>query len=183
MTTQATETRTSTWQLDQAHTQIWFSVKHMMFATVKGQFGEFTGELALDENDSASSQIRVEIDTASLDTRNAQRDAHLRSGDFFDVENHPKLTFVSTRIEPAGEDRYRIVGDLTIRGTTREVVLNAEETGRGKDPWGNEKLGFTAETRIDRKDFGLTWNQALEAGGVLVSDEVKITIDGQATRV
>jgi polyisoprenoid-binding protein YceI len=188
--TMSTETTTTTmeragqassWQLDVAHTQIWFSVRHMMFATVKGQFGAFAGEIVVDETDPTRTRVSVEIDTASIDTRNEQRDGHLRSADFFDVENFPKLTFVSRRVDRSG-DRLEITGDLTIRGVMREVVLRAEETGRGKDPWGQEKIGFTAETKIDRKDFGLVWNQALETGGVLVSDEVRISIDGQATR-
>lgn len=178
-TTDATQ---STWTIDPDHTQVWFAVKHMMFATVKGQFPTVSGEIRLDEKDPGSTAMEVSIDAASIDTRSAQRDEHLRSGDFFDVGNHPHLTFVSRRVEPLGGSKYRITGDLTIRGTTREVVLAVEETGRGKDPWGQQKLGFTASTSIDRKDYGLTWNQALEAGGVLVSDEVKISIDGQAIR-
>lgn len=178
----AADSGLSTWSIDADHTQVWFSVRHMMFATVKGQFPGVSGELKLNEADPAKTAVEVRIDAATIDTRSEQRDQHLRSADFFDVENHPQLTFVSRRVEPLGGSKYRITGDLTIRGTTREVVLNAEETGRGKDPWSQEKIGFTAETRIDRKDFGLTWNQALEAGGVLVSDEVKISIDGQAIR-
>lgn len=176
-TTDATQ---STWTLDPDHTQVWFAVKHMMFATVKGQFPGVSGELRLHESDPSKSVVNVAIDAATIDTRSAQRDEHLRSADFFDVANHPHLTFVSRKIEPVGGSKYRVTGDLTIRGTTREVVLDVEETGRGKDPWGQQKLGFTASGSIDRKDFGLTWNQALEAGGVLVSDEVKISIDGQA---
>lgn len=185
MTTSApatADTSRSTWTIDPDHTQVWFAVKHMMFATVKGQFPGVSGEIVLDANDPAKTAIEVKIEAASIDTRSAQRDEHLRSADFFDVENHPHLTFVGRRIEPLGGSKYRITGDLTIRGTTREVVLAAEETGRGTDPWGQQKLGFTASTSIDRKDYGLTWNQALEAGGVLVSDEVKISIDGQAIR-
>lgn len=178
----ATDATTSTWRIDPDHTQVWFSVRHMMFATVKGQFPGVSGELRLNERDPSKSEIEIEIDAATIDTRSEQRDQHLRSADFFDVENHPHLTFVSRRVERVGGSKYRITGDLTIRGTTREIVLDAEETGRGKDPWGQEKIGFTAESSLDRKDYGLTWNQALEAGGVLVSDEVKISIDGQAIR-
>lgn len=178
-----TDTAESTWRIDADHTQVWFSVRHMMFATVKGQFPGVSGELRLNEKDPTKSVVEVRLDAATIDTRSGQRDQHLRSADFFDVDNHPHLTFVSRRVEPVGGSKYRITGDLTIRGTTREVVLNAEETGRGKDPWGQEKIGFTAETSIDRTDYGLKWNQALEAGGVLVSDEVKISIDGQAIRV
>jgi polyisoprenoid-binding protein YceI len=178
----ATTGTTTSWQLDPAHTQIWFSVRHMMFATVKGQFTRFAGEIEIAEDDAIGLRVDVEIDAASVDTHNDQRDTHLRSADFFDVENHPKLTFVSRDVERVAGGRFRVRGDLTIRGVTREVVLDAEETGRGRDPWGAEKIGFTAETRVDRKQFGLMWNQALEAGGVLVSDEVRISIDGQATR-
>lgn len=178
----ATDAATSTWRIDPDHTQVWFSVRHMMFATVKGQFPGVSGELRLNERDPSKSEIEIEIDAATIDTRSEQRDQHLRSADFFDVENHPHLTFISRRVERVGGSKYRITGDLTIRGTTREIVLDAEETGRGKDPWGQEKIGFTAESSLDRKDYGLTWNQALEAGGVLVSDEVKISIDGQAIR-
>lgn len=177
-----TSTTQAAWRIDADHTQVWFSVRHMMFATVKGQFPGVSGELTFDEAHPSKTSIEVRLDAATVDTRNEQRDGHLRSGDFFDVENHPYLTFVSRRVDALGGSKYRITGDLTIRGTTREVMLQAEETGRGTDPWGQEKLGFTASTAIDRKDFGLTWNQALEAGGVLVSDEVKITIDGQAAR-
>jgi polyisoprenoid-binding protein YceI len=177
-----TDTSQSTWTIDPDHTQVWFAVKHMMFATVKGQFPGISGEIRLDEKDAANTAIEVSIDAASIDTRSAQRDEHLRSADFFDVGNHPHLTFVSRRVESLGGSKYSITGDLTIRGTTRAVVLAVEETGRGTDPWGQQKLGFTASTSIDRKDYGLTWNQALEAGGVLVSDEVKISIDGQAIR-
>jgi polyisoprenoid-binding protein YceI len=173
----------STWRIDPDHTQVWFSVRHMMFATVKGQFPDVSGEVKLDEADPAKSSIDVKLDAATIDTHNGQRDEHLRSADFFDVKAHPNLTFVSRRVESLGGSKYRITGDLQIRGTTREVVLDAEETGRGKDPWGQEKIGFVASGSIDRKDFGLTWNQALEAGGVLVSDEVKISVDGQAIRV
>ena len=175
-------TSQSTWRIDADHTQVWFSVRHMMFATVRGQFPGVSGELKLDEADPSNSSIEVKLDAATIDTHSGQRDEHLRSADFFDVEAHPYLTFVSRRLEALGGSKYRITGDLQIRGTTREVVLDAEETGRGKDPWGQEKLGFVASGRIDRKDFGLTWNQALEAGGVLVSDEVRISVDGQAIR-
>jgi polyisoprenoid-binding protein YceI len=173
-------TAASDWTLDPAHTQVGFAVRHMMFATVKGRFTTVEGALRLDGTAPVSSEVR--IDAASIDTGNAQRDEHLRSADFFDVASYPALTWVGRGVERLGGSKYRLTGDLTIRGVTREVVLEAEETGRGVDPWGQEKLGFTASTRIDRKDFGLTWNQALEAGGVLVSDEVRITIDGQAVR-
>jgi polyisoprenoid-binding protein YceI len=182
-TPDTTRTTTATeWTLDPAHTQVGFAVRHMMFATVKGRFTTLEGTVRLDGTAGAPASADVRIDAASIDTGNAQRDEHLRSADFFDVTSFPALTWVGRGVERLGGSKYRITGDLTIRGITREVVLEAEESGRGVDPWGQEKLGFTASTRIDRKDFGLTWNQALEAGGVLVSDEVRITIDGQAVR-
>ncbi len=176
------ETGRSTWTIDASHTLVEFAVKHMMIATVKGRFGEVSGTIVLDEASLENSSVEVEIDAASIDTRNADRDAHLRSADFFDVENHPKLTFRSRRVEPQGEGRFRVVGDLTIRGTTREVVLEVEDQGRGKDPWGGERAAFSARTEIDRTDFGLTWNAALETGGVLVSDRVRISIEVEAVR-
>lgn len=176
------ETGRSTWTIDASHTLVEFAVKHMMIATVKGRFGEVSGTIVLDEASLENSSVEVEIDAASIDTRNADRDAHLRSADFFDVENHPKLTFRSRRIEPQGGGVFRVVGDLTIRGTTREVVLEVEDQGRGKDPWGGERAAFSARTEIDRTDFGLTWNAALETGGVLVSDRVRISIEVEAVR-
>ncbi len=171
---------TQTWQLDPAHSQVEFGVRHMMISTVKGHFPEVEGTIHLDEKDPAESSVEVSIDTASIDTRNEDRDNHLRSEDFFHVEKHPEIRFVSSAIEARGEDRYEVRGDLTIRGESREVVLDVERLGEGVDPWGNQRFGFRGETRINRKDFGLTWNQALEAGGVLVGDEVRITLEGQA---
>ena len=177
--TQAEALAVGTWTLDPAHSQVEFGVRHMMISTVKGTFTELQGTLELDEDHIGNSSVEVEIDAASIDTRNEDRDQHLRSGDFFDVENHPSLTFRSTRVEKA-DDGLRITGDLTIRGETREVTLDAEELGRGTDPWGNPRVAFRAGTKIDRKDFGLTWNQALEAGGVLVGNEVSIELEVQA---
>jgi polyisoprenoid-binding protein YceI len=171
-----------TWQIDPAHTEVEFAVKHMMISTVKGRFADVSGTITLDETDLAGSSVEVEIDVASIDTRQADRDAHLRSADFFDVENHPKLTFRSRRVEAEGQGRFRVVGDLTIRGVTREVVLEATDEGRGTDPWGNAKAGFSARTSIDRQDYGLTWNAALETGGILVGNEVKITLEVQAAK-
>ncbi len=173
----------SEWTIDASHTLVEFAVKHMMIATVKGRFGEVSGKIVLDEASLENSSVEVEIDAASIDTRNADRDAHLRSADFFDVETHPKLTFRSRRVELEGEGRFRVIGDLTIRGTTREVVLEVEDQGRGKDPWGGERAAFSARTEIDRTDFGLTWNAALETGGVLVSDRVRISLEVEAVRV
>lgn len=173
-------TGAQTWVIDPAHTVVEFSVKHMMFATVRGHFGEVEGRIHLDEKDPSRSSVEVEIDAASIDTRQKERDEHLRSADFFDVAKYPKLTFKSTRVEKIADKQYRVTGDLTMHGTTDEVVLDVTETGRGKDPWGGDRIGFSAKGTIDRTRFGLKWNQALEAGGVLVSNEVKIQLDVQA---
>jgi polyisoprenoid-binding protein YceI len=172
----------SIWQIDSAHTEVEFAVKHMMISTVKGRFAEVSGTINLDEADLSGSSVEVDLDVASIDTRQEQRDEHLRSADFFDVENHPKITFRSRRVEAMGGGGFRVVGDLTIRGETREVVLEGTDEGRATDPWGNSKAGFTARTSIDRRDFGLTWNSALETGGVLVGNEIKITLEVQAAK-
>jgi polyisoprenoid-binding protein YceI len=178
----ATLAERATWSLDAAHTHVGFAVRHMMITTVKGRFTDVSGEVILDEGDVTRSQVSISLAAASLDTQNEQRDAHLRSEDFLDVASHPAITFESRRITERGDGRLEIVGDLTIRGVTREVVLSAEEEGRGRDPWGGDRIGYSASTRIDRTDFGLTWNQALETGGVLVANEVKIVIDLQLVR-
>ena len=149
-----------------------------MIATV-GPLRRGSGTLVLDESDITRSKVEVEIDAGSIDTREDKRDAHLRSADFFDVENHPKLTFVSRRVERSG-DRLKVTGDLTIRGTTKEITLDVEDLGRVKDPWGGDRAAFTATGKLNRSEYGLTWNQALETGGVLVSDEVKLSIDAQS---
>ena len=172
----------STWAIDPAHTDVGFAVKHLMISTVRGRFGSVRGTIDLDEGDLAGSSVEVEIDAASIDTRQEQRDAHLRSPDFFDVEAFPLITFRSRAVASRGDGRFDVTGDLTIHGVTREVVLEATDEGRGIDPWGNEKAAFAAETRIDRRDFGLGWNQALETGGVLVANEIRITLDVQAVR-
>ena len=173
---------TTTWQLDAAHTDIGFAVKHMMISTVKGRFADLSGTITIDEADLAGSSVEVTINAASVDTRQEQRDAHLRSADFFDVEKYPTLTFRSRRVESTGSGEFRVVGDLTIRGVTREVVLEAADEGRGKDPWGNERAGFSAKTVIDRRDFGLTWNAALETGGILVGNDIKISLEVEAVK-
>jgi polyisoprenoid-binding protein YceI len=175
----------TTWNLDGAHSQVEFSVKHMMFTTVRGRFAEMEGTIGLTAESPQESSVEVTIGAASLDTRVADRDAHLRSGDFFDAENHPNLTFRSRRVEGSLEspgDGFRVTGDLTIRGITREVTLDARFEGTGTDPWGGTRAGFSARTTIDRRDFGLTWNQALEAGGVLVGHEVTIDLQVQAVQ-
>lgn len=181
-TPMTTETKTTTWTIDPAHTQAGFKVKHMMIATVRGRFTDLSGTLELDEEDWTRSKVSVEIDAASIDTREEDRDAHLRSGDFLDVETHPEITFESASIEEVGDDRYTVRGDLTIRGETRPVDLDVEVEGRGRDPWGGERIGFAATTKIDRRDFGLTWNKALETGGVLVGQEVEITLDVEVVK-
>ena len=170
---------TTTWNIDPTHSTIGFSIRHMVFSKVRGRFQKFTGALQLDD-DSAKSWVEVTIDAASIDTGTAQRDTHLRSPDFFDVDKFPELRFRSTSVEDAGGGKLRVIGELTIRDTTRTVTLDAEPAGRGMDPWGNERIGFAAKASIDRKDFGLQWNQLLEAGGVLVGDRVDIELDVQA---
>jgi polyisoprenoid-binding protein YceI len=170
------------WTIDPAHTEVGFSVKHLMISTVRGRFGDVRGTITLDGPDLTRATVEAEIATATIDTRQEQRDAHLRSADFFEVETYPAITFKSRGVQRIKDDRYRIVGDLTIRGTTREVVLEGTDEGRGRDPWGGERLAFSASATIDRRDFGLTWNQALETGGVLVSNEIKISIDVQAVK-
>lgn len=184
MTAPASANRT-TYAIDAAHSSVEFAVKHMMITTVRGRVAALRGTIALDEADPAASAVEVEFDAASIDTRAEQRDEHLRSPDFLDVAEFPTMRFVSRRLENVGPvegSSFRVTGDLTIRGTTREVTLDAVYEGRGRDPWGGERVSFAAETTIDRRDFGLTWNQALESGGMLVSHDVKVAIDIQAVR-
>lgn len=170
------------WQIDPSHTTVQFAVKHMAFATVRGRFNGVRGTITLRGADLADSAVEVEIDVTSIETGDQQRDQHLRSADFFDVERFPKLLFRSTRVRPLGDGRFEVLGLLTIRDVTREVRLDASFEGAGKDPWGNLRAGFSATTAINRKEFGLTWNQVLETGGVLVSDEVKISLELEAVR-
>ncbi len=176
-----TRRRTTTWQIDPAHTLVELSAKHMMFTTVKGRFTGVKGTIMDHADDPTQSSVQAEIDARSISTGDEQRDAHLRSADFLDVENHPTITFRSTRIEGTRES-FRVTGDLTIRGTTRQVTLDAEFNGSGTNPYGKQVAGFSATTQINRKDFGLNWNVALEAGGWLVSDTIKISLDVQAVR-
>jgi polyisoprenoid-binding protein YceI len=171
---------TNQWNIDAAHSSINFSIRHMVVSKVRGRFATFTGTVNLDDADVTRSVVEATIDASSIDTGTAARDTHLRSADFFDVEKFPELRFRSTRIERLDADRYRVVGQLTIRDVTREVSLDVEAGGRAKDPWGNERAGFVARVVLDRKDFGLGWNQVLEAGGVLVGDRVDIELDVQA---
>jgi polyisoprenoid-binding protein YceI len=173
-------TATTTWNIDPAHSAAEFKVKHMMISNVKGQFAKVTGTLTLDESDLSRSRVEATIEASSLETRDAQRDAHLKSADFFDVEKFPTLTFQSTKISQVKDGELAIEGDLTIREVTRKVVFSAEgPTPPAKDPWGNTRVGVSATTRISRKDFGLNWNAALESGGFLVGDEVTLTLDVQ----
>ncbi|HWQ54593.1 MAG TPA: YceI family protein [Bryobacteraceae bacterium] len=174
----ATETATSTWTIDPVHSMAEFKVRHMMISNVKGQFTAVTGAMTLDEGDVANSRVEASIEAASINTRDAQRDAHLKSADFFDVEKFPTLSFRSTSVSRSGDGELRATGDLTIHGVTREVVFTVEgPTAPTKDPWGNTRVGLSATTKINRKDFGLTWNAGLEAGGLLVGDDVTITLD------
>jgi polyisoprenoid-binding protein YceI len=176
---------TSTWTLDPAHSSIEFSAKHLMITTVKGRLADARGTITIDEADPERSTAEVEIAAASIDTRADQRDQHLRSPDFLDVEKFPTISFKSRRIEGARKEpgaAFRVIGDLTIHGVTREVTLDATYEGAGRDPWGGDRLSFSASTKIDRREFGLVWNTALESGGVLVSNDIKIQIEVQTIR-
>lgn len=168
------------WQLDAVHTHVGFSVKHMMVSTVRGQFKQYSGTLKIDPTDFTRSTFEGEVDVASIDTGNSQRDDHLRSADFFDAGNHPKIKFTSSRIESKGEGEYIVHGDLTIRGTTQAIALDVEYHGTSKNPWGKTVTGFGAKATINRKDFGLAWNALLETGGVAVAEKVKIEIEVEA---
>lgn len=172
----------SNWALDKSHSEVNFSVKHMMFATVRGTFKDFSAVIVADPEDLTSAEIDFTIDTNSVDTRDENRDGHLRGEDFFDVEHHKTMTFKSTKIESRTGNEYKMVGDLTIRDVTHPVELNVEFEGTGRDPWGNTKAGFLVTGELNRKDFGLVWNAALETGGVLVSDHVKIEVQLQAAK-
>ena len=184
ITNQATDTTTihPTWELDPTHSAVEFSAKHMMITTVRGRFNKFDVKLNLDENNPTNSSVEVTIEAATLDTREPKRDDHLRSGDFLEVETYPNITFKSKRVEQVGEDHYRVIGDLTIRDVTREVELDTTLEGRAVNPWGKEVIAFDAKTSINRKDYGLKWNVALETGGMLVGETVKIEIQVQAVK-
>jgi polyisoprenoid-binding protein YceI len=169
----------ASYSIDTTHSEVTFTVRHMMFAKVRGQFKTWTAALAYNAENPAASTVTAEIETASIDTREAARDTHLRSADFFEAETFPKMVFKSKSVTAAGAGKYKLVGDLTIRDVTNEVTLDVEQTGTGKDPWGNDRLGFSAKTSISRGEWGLKWNQALEAGGLLVSDKVEIDVEVQ----
>lgn len=172
---------TTKWTVDPTHSEVGFKVKHMMFTNVSGRFGTFNGSAETEGDNFENAKIDFEADVTSIDTNNADRDNHLKSGDFFDAEQHPKLTFTATEMKKDGDD-YKLTGDLTVHGVTKPVTLNVEYGGIAKDPWGNEKAGFSINGKLNRKDYGLTWNAALETGGVLVSDEVKLNIELQLVK-
>ncbi len=180
-----TDTTATTWAIDATHTTVEFAAKHMMITTVKGRLPTMSGTIVTDPGNPAGSSVSVEFDAASVDTRSEQRDEHLRSADFLDVGKFPRITFASSRVEgltlePGGE--FVLVGDLTIRDVTREIRLDVTCEGTGKDPWGGDRISFSATGKFDRRDFGLTWNAALETGGVLVSNEIKLAIEVQAVK-
>jgi len=180
--TTATHTRTSTWTIDPTHSIAEFAVKHLVVTTVKGRFRDLEGTIEIDEAQPENSSVEAKIAVASVDTNVEDRDKHLRSDDFFNAEQFPSLTFRSTRIERLGEERFKLIGELTIRDVTKEVDLDGEYEGQIADPWGNQRAAFTATTQISRKEFGIRWNQALETGGAVVGDNVKITLHLEAVR-
>ena len=168
------------WQVDAAHSTVSFSVRHMVISKVKGRFAKWTAKLDLDTANLAAASVEVEVDAASVDTGVADRDTHLRSADFFDTAKYPTLTYKSRSVKQDGAEKLHVVGDLTMHGVTKEVALEVEVGGQGKDPWGNTRTGYTAKASLNRKEFGLGWNQALETGGVLVSEKIEIEIELQA---
>ena len=170
------------WQFDPSHSSIGFSVRHMMVSKVRGEFTKWNGTFAFDDARPEAAAVNITIDAASIDTREAQRDGHLRSPDFFDAATYPHLTFASTKVEKVGAGDFKVYGDLTIRGVTRPVVLDAEYSGQVKDMQGGTRAGFSAKTSIERKDFGLVWNVVLEAGGFAVADKVDIHLDIEAVQ-
>jgi polyisoprenoid-binding protein YceI len=174
--------RIERWEIDSSHSSVHFSVRHLVIAKVRGSFTRWSGTVQVPDGDFSKATVAVTIDASSIDTGVADRDAHLKSGDFFDVALYPELRFVGKRVEPRSGGNIDVVGDLTIKGTTREVILRVEQHGQAKDPWGNLRVAFSAKTSIDRKDFGLTWNQVLETGGVMVGDRVEIEAEIQAVK-
>jgi polyisoprenoid-binding protein YceI len=165
------------WNIDAIHSQATFSVKHMMISTVRGQFEVLSGKLDIDEAHPENSWVEAEVDAASINTRDPKRDGHLRSPDFFDVAQFPKITFKSTKVEPVGKDEYRVIGNLTLHGVTKQETFHAEYSGQLKDLYGLQRAAFSVKGTVNRKDYGLNWNVALESGGVLVGDKVNIEID------
>lgn len=169
------------WTIDATHSHVGFSVRHMVVSTVRGEFRTFTGTVNFDEANPAASSVEAEVQTASISTHDDNRDNHLRSADFFDAEKYPTITFKSTSVEKAGDD-YKVTGDFTLHGVTRPITFTLEYSGTVKDPYGLQRAGFSAKTKINRKDYGLTWNNLLETGGAIVSDEVKIELEVEATQ-
>ena len=184
MTTATTTTTPSvtTWSIDASHAEVGFAARHLMIATVRGRFAGVSGSVSFDESNSGQSKIDVTIDANSIDTRQEQRDAHLRSPDFLDVAQFPTIRFIGSKVEGDIMGEFKLPGELTIRGVTRPVTLEVTSEGRVLDPWGGERAGFSAKAKINRQEFGLTWNQALEAGGVLVGEDIKISIDVELVR-
>lgn len=181
-TTTTPDTLTGSYTLDAGHSRIGFVARHAMVTKVRGQFGEFAGTGHLDVEDPAASRLQLTIEAASIDTGNADRDTHLRSNDFLAMEEYPEITFVSTGFEPVGDGVYRVTGDLALRGVTRPVTFDLEFTGAATDPFGNERIGFEGSTTVNRKDWGVNWNAALDTGGVLVSEKVTLEFDVSAIR-
>jgi polyisoprenoid-binding protein YceI len=175
-------TLSGTYALDPTHSRIGFVARHAMVTKVRGSFNEFEGSGYFDAENPAASSLQLTIQAASIDTRNADRDGHLRSNDFFDMENHPEITFVSTAVEPVGSDRYQVTGDLTIKGVTKPVTVDFEFTGAAVDPYQNQRIGLEGKATVNRKDWGISWNTALEAGGVLVSEKVTLEFEVSAIR-
>ena len=173
---------TQKWDLDLVHSSINFSVRHLMVSKVHGRFSSWSGSLSFDPSNPTSGQADIQIDATSIDTRDAQRDGHLKSADFLETEKYPQIAFKSTSVERKSGDNFTLHGDLTIHGTTKPITLEAEYSGYAKDPWGGERIGFSAQTSINRKDFGLAWNQALETGGILVGEKVDIQIEVEALK-
>ena len=173
----------STWTIDPEHSNVGFKVRHLMVSNVKGSFEKHTGTVEIDDKDITKSKVEVSIDTNSINTNVQKRDEHLRNADFFDVAKYPTMTFVSKKVATAGKDKLKVTGDLTLHGVTKQVVLDVEgPTKESKDPWGNIRKGATATTKINRKDFGLVWNKALETGGVAVGEEITITLEIEMIR-
>ena len=177
----AATTPTTSWKIDPTHSTVEFSAKHMMFTTVKGRLADIDGTVTVSGTTPDTASVQVTMKAASIDTRTEQRDQHLRSADFLDADNFPDVTFKSVKIQ-GPKEKFTMTGDLTIRGTVRPITLDVTYEGAGKDPWGGERMGFSATGKFDRRDFGLVWNQTLEAGGILVSNDVKIQIDAQVVR-
>jgi polyisoprenoid-binding protein YceI len=173
---------TGDYTIDPVHSEIGFSVRHAMITTVRGQFAEYQGKLHLDGTDPTKSTAEVIIKVASIDTHQAQRDEHLRTGDFFDVASYPEISFTSTAAEPAGDDTYQLTGDLTIKGVTKPVTIDFTFNGAAKDAFGNERVGFEGSVTVDRTDWGLTYNAALETGGVMISEKAKLSFEISAIR-